>query len=170
MRVERQYLVVPSLTALPKQCIVTNQPVDEADYEVWDLPYIPRWLVILMFLGVFFLLTAPFVRQRCKLKAGLSKEIRRKRLLVKTLMGFLIVSPIFAAAGAILTKAEILAFLRPLSFLVAYFTVPCLVLYSKPMRVRRHEGNLYWVDGFSPDFLASLNQENRSRPTVTGAV
>ncbi|HEX6961057.1 MAG TPA: hypothetical protein VF175_04270, partial [Lacipirellula sp.] len=139
---------------------------DDAEYQVWDLPYIPRWLVVLMFLGIFFLLTAPFVRQRCKVKAGLSKQVRRRRGLIKMVMALMILSPVFATAGAILTMSEVFVFLGPLSVGIAYFTVPCLVLYSKPMRVRWQEGQMYWVDGFSSEFLSSLNQDRRTEPTA----
>jgi hypothetical protein len=158
-RVDPPHLIIPSKTALPKRCIVTNEPVSDSEYQVWDLPCIPRWLIALMFLGVFFLLTGPFVRQRCKVKAGLSKKARRSRRIKRLLLYLLVASPLFAAAGAIATMSVVWVFLAPLSIGVAYFTIPFMVLNSQPMRVRQSRDGLHWVDGCSPEFLASLEEE-----------
>jgi hypothetical protein len=112
-----------------------------------------------MFLGVFFLLTGPFVRQRCKVKAGLSKKARRSRRIKRLLLYLLVISPLFAAAAAIATMSAIWALIAPLLFVVAYFTIPFMVLNSQPMRVQQSRGGLHWVDGCSPEFLASLEEE-----------
>ena len=112
-----------------------------------------------MFMGIFFLLTGPYVRHRCKVKAGLSKKARRSRRIKRLLLVLVVVSPVFAAAGAIATMSDLWVFPGLLSMVAAYFTIPYMVLNSQPMRVRQSRGGLHWVDGFSSEFLASLEEE-----------
>jgi hypothetical protein len=158
-RVDPPHLIIHSKTALPKRCIVTNEPVSDSEYQVWDLPCIPRWLIALMFMGIFFLLTGPYVRHRCKVKAGLSKRARRNRRLKRLLLVLVVLSPLFVAGGAIATMSPLWVFPGLLSMMAAYFTIPYMVLNSQPMRVRQSRDGLHWVDGCSPKFLASLEEE-----------
>ncbi|MBA3481426.1 MAG: hypothetical protein H0T51_06385 [Pirellulales bacterium] len=158
-RIDPPHLIIPSKTALPKRCIVTNEPVSDSEYQVWDLPCIPRWLIALMFMGIFFLLTGPYVRHRCKVKAGLSKRARRNRRLKRLLLLLVVFSPLFVASAAIAAMSPHWLLPGLISVMAAYFTIPYMVLTSQPLRVRQSRDGLHWVDGCSPAFLASLEEE-----------
>lgn len=166
--VDGAYVVIPTQTALPQRCIITNEPVGPSEYQVWNLPYIPSWLLVLMFMGPFFMITAPFVRQRCKFKAGFSRRYRRRRLIWRTLamsilpLGFLL-SGITMATGRI----ELLG-LAALCLTISYFLIPLLIIYAHPMRVMRHHDGLYWISGTSPAFLAGLEAMDSSLETPLG--
>jgi hypothetical protein len=164
-RVEPPYLVIPTHIALPQRCIVTNEPVDAAEYQVWDLPYIPRWLVFLMFMGPFFMVTAPFVRKRCKFKAGLSKAVRRRRFWLRTLIISLIPLPFVCIGIAMVTGNEIWVIGGTVGFLLFYFSIPLLIIHAHPMRVRRHYGSLFWISGLSPEFLRELDESSKLSTT-----
>jgi hypothetical protein len=163
-RVDPPYLVTRSLTALPQRCIKTNEPVSDVEYQVWDLPCIPRWLLTLMFVGPFFLLTGPYVRQRCKLKAGLSKSARRKRLLVRALLMGVVLSPLLGAAMTIMTMSPAWGFYSVTAITAAFPALTLFVLQKWPMRVRRVRGELCWISGCSPEFLAGLEAGGRVTP------
>lgn len=156
-RVEPPYLVIPSHIALPQRCVVTNEPVNASEYQVWDLPYIPRWLIFLMFMGPFFMLTAPFVRTRCKFRAGLSKSVRRRRFLFRSLIICLLPLPFVLVGIAMVTDNQAWMLGVPLTILFTYFLIPILILYAHPMRVRRHHDRLFWISGLSPEFLENLD-------------
>jgi hypothetical protein len=159
-RVDPPHLIMPTLTALPQRCIITNEEVPDELYEVWDLPAIPRWLVLLMYFGgAFFLISAPYVRKRCKVKAGFSKRARRNRLLKRALMVLVIFSPLLAFGLAMTTRSVHVLTLAPVSIVASYVTLVIFVRTSKPLIVRSCHDGLYWVDGCSEKFLSSLNQE-----------
>lgn len=154
--VDPPHLVVTSYTALPQRCFVTNEPISELEYQIWDLPRIPRWLFTLAFVSPFLLITAPFVRDRCKLKAGLSRKVRRKRLLVNSALVFAILTPIWAVVAALVTRQPIFVLLAVAGVVFAQFGLPVLILLRPPLRVDRHEGDLFWIRGCSAEFLASV--------------
>ena len=166
--VDGTYVVIPTQTALPQRCIVTNEPVEPSEYQVWNLPYIPRWLLALMFMGPFFMITAPFVRQRCKFKAGFSRRYRRRRLIWRTL-GISILPLGFVLAGLTMATGRIeLLGLAAMCLVISYFLIPLLIIRAHPMRVVRHIDGLYWISGMSPAFLAGLEAMDSAPQTPLG--
>jgi hypothetical protein len=138
------------------RCIVTNDPVEDSEYQTWNLPCIPRWLIVLMYLGMFFLLTAPQIRVRCRVRAGLSKKVRRRRMWRKLAGILLIVLPGFVIAWGLVARSELIAQLGLLGVLASYFGLTAYVLRWSPLRARFYQDGVFWITGCSPAFLASL--------------
>lgn len=156
-RVEGAYLVVPTKTALPQRCVVTNQPVTEALYTAWELPFVRSWIVFFLFGPLLLLFSPIIVRRRCMLKAGVSKEVRRRYLLLKVAMLLLGVSPLVLVAVAIDLRSEDL--LLSLGFpgvVVVYVAAFVFIYHTTPLKVVREEDGLYWIKGCSIEFLDSL--------------
>lgn len=159
-RVEGSSIVAPTKTALPRRCIITNKPVDDEFYTVWDLPYVRGLLVLLVF-GPWILLLAPaVVKRRCKLRAGLSREFRNRYARLKFFMLSLSLSPFGVIAAAVLLKSADVIFVFGIpSMLAMYFGVFAYVYYSSPLTVAKYEDGLFWIKGCSTEFLNSLESE-----------
>jgi len=158
--IDGKYIVLTDRTALPTQCVRKNQPVSEREYRKWDLPWIPIWLKIVMLLCPILLIVTPYaVRQRCRLKAGLSRGVWFRYFLLKLAAGFLIlgslVAPIAYAAADLQQWAIVAAALFPFCFWGGF---AILILFSSPLSIAKVEGDLFWIKGCSPDFLESLRR------------
>ncbi|BBO32130.1 hypothetical protein [Lacipirellula parvula] len=163
--VDGSCVVIPTQTALPQRCIITNEPVESSEYQVWNLPYIPRWLLMLMFMGPFFMITAPFVRQRCKFKAGFSRRYRRRRLVWRSLLISILPMSIVMAGVAVATGRGEFLVLAVSCLVISCMLMPLLIIYAHPMRVVRHYDGLYWISGMSPAFLAGLEAMDSASTT-----
>lgn len=157
--VDGNNIVVTDKTALPPRCIKTNQPISEAEYTSWDLPYIPEWLTTFMILMPFLLIAAPFgARSRCRLRAGLSSSIRMRyqmRKLIATvviLLSFIIPILGFSLENTVVGLVGLVAFL-PLFW--GAFVI--LILFSHPLKVTKYKNGQFWIQGCSREFLQSLN-------------
>jgi hypothetical protein len=155
--VDGQYLVVATRTALPQRCIVTNEPVSESEYQIWDLPSIPRWLVTLMYVSPLLVMAAPYMRWRCKIKAGLSKRIRRRVMAKKAMLLGLMALPFLSLVSAIATKTEWLLPVAAAGLVLDFFWLPIFMLRTTPLKVHKMKGEHFWLEGCSPAFLASLS-------------
>ena len=154
--VHGQYLIVPTMTALPMRCIVSNQPVSNSEYQSWDMPCIPRWLIALMYLSPLFMITAPFIRRRCRMRAGLSRSARRRRTFLKAVAVAVLISPFVAVAFGLAMRSQMLAVSGVIASAFTYFGLAAFVLRTLPMRARYYREGVFWVTGCSPAFLASL--------------
>lgn len=157
--VDLPYLVITSHTALPKRCVVTNEPLTDSEYQVWDLPSIPRWARVLAFTSPFLLIAAPFFPLRCKVKAGLARRVRRKNLFIKSVLYLLILMPVFCMIAALILRRSELFLAAIGASLLPYVALPTLVLLTPPLRVHRRKDDLFWIKGCSRDFLESLRDE-----------
>jgi hypothetical protein len=164
--IDGKFLVLPTRTALPQRCVRTNRPVSERDYRVLDLPYLPRGLRIVMCLVPAFLLFAPFVvRNRCRVQAGISRQVRNRYLLRKLVAGMLI-------SGSLITPFVLIALNRPDAAMVMASLFPLLfwggfillLLFGSPLTIQRRAGEHYWLDGCSAEFLKSLGVLGEESP------
>jgi hypothetical protein len=163
--IDGKYLVLTDRTALPPRCVKTNVPVGERECQMWDLPWLPPALKILMCIGPFFLLFAPYtVRRRCRLQAGLSKSVRHRYLLRKLLAGLLIVgsliAPIICLAYGWMGAMMVTVVLFPLLFWGGFIY---LILFTSPLTIAKHKGDHFWLQGCSPEFLASIRNSLESQ-------
>lgn len=160
-RVEGKLLVVHNKTALPMRCFKTNAPVSEGEYRHWELTFIPQWLRLVMLCAPFFLVAVPFAaRHRCHLRAGLSKSNALRVLLVKLLGSSLIlVALLWPLLAALIGSAEWLCIGLMCIVPLLYGGLAILILFSSPLRVVRHKGELFWIKGCSAEFLRSLNSQ-----------
>ena len=158
--VDGNCIVIPTKTALPRRCIVTNEPIPDNLYASWDLPYVKGWLILLIF-GPWMLILAPAIaKRRCKLMAGLSARLRWRYKLLKIFLILLSLSPFAVVAYAVSQKSleTLVAFGIP-SMLATYFSVFAYVFFSSPLKVTKCREELYWVSGCSASFLKSLEAE-----------
>ena len=160
-RIDGDCIVVPTKTALPRRCVRTNADVAESEYEVWDLPLMSRGLVVVMLIAPIVLLFAPAViRRRCKLKAGLSKRVRRAFMLRKSVGAAMILLALFSVPTAAFLNIVPLFLLAVISFVPLFwggFIV--MLLLSRPLRNVKCDGEVYWIKGCGPDFLEGLLNE-----------
>ena len=156
--IDGKFLVLTDRTALPPRCVRTNRPVSEREYQTWDLPWLPLWLKIVMCISPAFLLFTPYVvRRRCRVQAGISKPIRN-RYLFRKLMACLfilgsLIAPIVCLGIGQLGAMMVSVILFPFLFWGGFIL---LILFTSPLTIQRHIGNHYWLNGCSPEFLASL--------------
>lgn len=164
--IDGNYLVLTDRTALPLRCVRTNQPVSERECQTLDLPWIPPTLKIAMCLVPFLLLFAPYaVRRRCRLQAGISKGVRFRYLLRKLLAGLLIVgalvAPLVCMINGWLGSALVTVVAFPFLFWGGFIF---LILFTSPLTIADHKGDQFWLQGCSPEFLASIKE---SLPAAT---
>jgi hypothetical protein len=158
--VEPPYVVVPNKVALPPRCVQTNQPVTDRQYEAMDLPCYPSWLVIAMVVSPLFLVVAPFMRFRCRIKAGVSSAVRRKYRLRKAALLLGAIAPLAALVAAALAGNTIVAAVALVVFpLVTYSFIMAMAFFTSPLRARRQENGRFWIEGCSDEFLQSLLAE-----------
>jgi hypothetical protein len=162
--VDGQFLVLADRTALPPRCIHTNQPVSERECEIFNLPWIEPTLKLAMCFVPALLLIAPYaIKRRCRVQVGISRSVRRNYLLRKVAAGLVML-------GALVTPFVLLAsnWTGPLIivFALAPFTFwGCfvyLVLFSSPLTIANHKGHHFWLQGCSPEFLASIRADLRA--------
>ena len=158
-RVDSDFLVIPTKTALPQRCMKTNVEISEQEYTTWDVPYLPRWLVIWMLLAWGILLFAPsIVRRRCKFKAGLSRSMRMRYLLRKIIAALLLLVAVLAVPIAILFRSESATLIAiVISLPISWLGCVIFSLGSRPVKIVRYDGNYFWIKGCSKEFLAGLN-------------
>lgn len=155
--VDGNYLVIPTKTALPRRCIITNQPVSDDCYTAWDLPFVHSWIIFFLF-GPWMLLFSPLlVKRRCKLKAAVSARIRRKYLWFKIALLLVGISPLALLALAVdLRSEDMLLSLAVPGAIVIYVAAFAFVYHTTPMKVVKFKDELYWIRGCSTEFLDSL--------------
>ncbi len=156
--VEGELLVIPTMTALPRRCVQTNESVEESEYSTWDIPFIPSWLKLWMLVAWFLLLFVPsIVRRRCKFRAGVSATVRRRYFLRKLFASLLLVVAFLSIPlPFMLNSPEATAFALPLGLFSLWAAFVVFSLYSSPFQIVRYDGTLFWIKGCSPDFLKNL--------------
>ena len=157
--VDGDCLVIPSLTALPRRCVRTNVDISEQEYTAWDIPFISRWLALLMLISWFLLLFVPgLVRRRCKFKAGLSASVRRRYFYRKLFAAMAILAPFLMIVLAFFFESgQWVIWAASLILPCTWVGFVIIAFYVSPLKVVRCEDQHFWIRGCSPEFLASLN-------------
>jgi len=160
-RTTSEYLIVPSRATLPQRCVHTNIEVSDHNYKICEIPYIPRWLLPLMLIAspIPSLLVVPMMhKDHSRLGFGLSATIRRKYLFRKVIATCIILTAFLAPVPLAIwldsTRGNTLAAL--LFAICFYGGFAFLAFKTSPLKVIRVEGELLWIKGCSPEFLASL--------------
>jgi hypothetical protein len=165
--VDGKFLVLTDRTSLPLRCVRTNRPVSEREYHTWSLPWLPLWLKVVMCVAPAFLLFAPnVVRRRCRVQAGISNSVRFRYLLRKIVACLLILGSLIAPfvclnlgmLGAVMVSVVLFPFLFWGGFIL-------LILFTSPLTIQQNIGDYYWLDGCSPEFLASFNKSVCESPS-----
>lgn len=157
--VDGKAIVVADKTSLPPRCIKTNQPINESEYTILNLPYKPPWLILTVLISPVILIFWPFiVRKRCRIKAGLSRSVRRRYLFVNlSAIALLLLAFVIPGYGAITESRELLV-AGSIAFVpLLWGAIVLLMLFKDPLKVSRYSDGLYWVEGCSPEYLKSLH-------------
>lgn len=159
MRVEGDAFVCPSGCTMPQICVKTNQPVAERDMILTNLTWSPNSLGLWVVLGSPWLLLAYFAgRDLCLITYGLDRRLRYRKnfwTIVKVL-----------ACASFLTAAIYLAssesrhwIVEPMMytfFVLFLLSVIVLFMNRQPLYVGDHRDGLFWIKGFSKEYLEEL--------------
>lgn len=152
--VDEKCLVVASGTVLPPLCVKTNQPVAEDDMVRRQFHWCSPWVGLLIALSGLILILVYFVaRRKCTLTFGLdprlkSKYRRRKLFKVVAAIALFVTLPFSAAANVTVAPFIVLVL-----FLVA---IVSLFIGNSPLSVVKYRKGMFWIKGFSDDFLANF--------------
>jgi hypothetical protein len=157
--VEGNNIVVADKTALPLRCVKTNQPIGEAEYTIWDLPFIPSWLTTFMIFWPFLLIAAPFgARSRCRLRAGLCSSERKRYVTRKFIAAALILLSFIVPIVGLVLESRVVGTLGVVTFMPLFWgSFAYIILFSDPLKVTKHKDGQFWIRGCSAEFLKSLN-------------
>ena len=150
--VDGECLVVTSGTVLPPVCVKTNRPLSDDDLVRKEFHWCSAWVGLLILLSGLLLILVYFVaRRRCSLTFGLDPRVRRecrKRVLLKVVAAIVLflAMPFSAALDVTIVPIVVIAL-----FLVA---VVSLFIGNSPLSVVKYRKGLFWIKGFSSEFLA----------------
>lgn len=158
-------LVVPSVSALPPRCVHTNADVAGRDYATREIPFTPTWMLpaMLVLSPALLLILMPVTQgSRCRVRFGLSQSVRRKYWIRTALaglaipLGFVLPLPLLILAdGSLIGMVAAL-----MSFFVFFYGGFALMIYwASPLRIMRVRADKVWIRGCSPEFVASLGQQ-----------
>jgi hypothetical protein len=160
VRVEDDALVIPSGYMMPQRCVKTNQPVSERDMVLTNLSWCPNSVGLSGVLGAPALVFDYFVgRELCTITYGLSPRLRYRNLffiLVKVLacLAFLVA----AIYMAVLDSTHwIIEPLMCLFFVLFLLSVVVLFMSKQPLYVTDYRDGLFWLKGFSKEYLEGLD-------------
>jgi uncharacterized protein YneF (UPF0154 family) len=153
-RAEGDFLVVASGTVLPPLCVKTNQPVSQRDLVRKQFDWCSPWVALLILVNLLVLIIVYFiVRKRCSLTFGLAPQVRkayRRRMLVKiaAVIALFFAIPFSAALDSNIAIVIVVVLL--LAGIVALF------IGNSPLRVTKYREGMFWIKGFSPEYLAGF--------------
>jgi hypothetical protein len=153
-------LVVASKTVLPPICIRTNQPVSEGDMVCRQFHWCPPWVGLLIVLSGLLLIFVYFiVRKECSLTFGLDPRLRKKyqrRVLLKVVAA---IALFFAMPFSVAIDVTVLPIIALVLFLVA---IVSLFVGNSPLSVAKYRNGMFWIKGFSDEFLTNVDVHSLS--------
>jgi hypothetical protein len=108
--------------------------------------------------GAFFLLAAMSDRELCLITYGLNRKLRTKLVLYTILKILASIGLLFATLWLTITTARN-PLLNPLVWITfVLFCGSVLLVYvgNSPLRVVDFRNGMFWVEGFSPEYLDDL--------------
>jgi hypothetical protein len=159
IRIEGNALVLPSGCTLPLKCVLTNQPVTQSEMIFTNLTWTPKSVGLSAISGAPSLVFAHFVgRELCTITYGLNWRARVRRVLW-TLVNLVLCVALFAATLAMAisssthwsTTALLYGF-----FALFLLSVAALFLRRKPLNVVDYRDGMFWITGFSQEYLDAL--------------
>jgi hypothetical protein len=160
IRVDGKALVLPSGCTMPLKCVKTNQPVAEGDMIFTNLSWCPPYIALFFFLlgGLPFLFVYFVGRKHCAITYGLSRDIRRRKgkfAVAKVFVMFaLFVGAIAMAVSD--SRNRLVGASAIVLFVLFLISVVAVFIGNSALRVTRHENGLFWIKGFSQEFLDGL--------------
>lgn len=165
--VDGKCLVVASGTVLPPVCVKTNQRLSEKDLVCKRFEWCTPWVALLVLLSPLLLILAYFlVRRKCSLTYGLHPQIRkkyRKRILLKIVAAIVLLLAIVLSASV---DAAAVAMLFVFLFLVS---LVWLFVGNSPLSVVKYRKKMFWIKGFSDEFLATFEPVVLGEPIAAPA-
>ncbi len=159
VRVDGDALVLPSGCTMPMVCVKTNRPVTEKDMVFTNLYWCPLWVAGLVLLSGCLLIIVYFlVRKECAITFGLDPNIRAKKV-IATIVKIVLAIAMLGTSIALAISDSVHWIIEPLSFTAfALFLifVALVFLGNSPLRAVNYHDGMFWVKGFSPDYLREL--------------
>ena len=159
IRIDGDALVLPSGCTMPSKCVKTNQPVSESDMIFANLGWAPKSVGLWALLGTPFLIVAHFAnRELCTITYGLNRRQRIKNV-VYTIAKILSSAGLLAATIGLSIIPSNDRFITPLiwiTFILFLASIVIIFIGNSPLRVVEYRDGLFWVKGFSQEFLDDL--------------
>ena len=157
--IEGDCIIVSDKTALPLRCIKTNQALSEAEYGTHTLGWISPMINVLIFASLFLWFICYHVfRKECRLKFGMSASIRaryRWRKIIRWL-GFVLGCYLVSVLSFTAEKFEIVFFG---GFVLIVRSIAFLIMGTSPLKIIKHNDDLFWMRGCGPEYLAGLESQ-----------
>jgi len=159
IHVDGDALVLPSGCTLPQACILTNQPVSESDMVLANLPWTPNSLAIYGLLGgLFFLMAGLAGRELCLITYGINRTTRIKKTAWTVVKILASVALLAGTVGLAIIPWDNWIITPMIWITFGLFLVSVVVIYvdNQPLRVVDFKEGMFWVKGFSKEFLDEL--------------
>ena len=158
--VDGKCLVVASGTTLPPICVKTSQPVPESALVCRHFHWCSPWVGLLVLLSGLLLVLVYFVlRKKCTITFGLQPHLRKKyhrRMLLKVVSAIVL---FFAIPFSVAIEPTVLPIITLVLFLVA---IVSLFIGNAPLSVVKYRNGMFWIRGFSDDFLVFIKEHSLS--------
>jgi hypothetical protein len=155
-RVDGKCLMVVSGTVLPPFCIKTNQPVSKDDLIRKQFYWCSPWVGLLIVLSGLLLIAVYFIaRRRCSLTFGLHRRVRDKYRRRKIFKIVATIALFFAIPFSTAVDATVAPIIALVLFLIA---VVSLFIGNSALSVVKYQKGVFWIKGFSEEFLANIKQ------------
>jgi hypothetical protein len=159
LRVEGDAFVCPSGCTMPQICVKTNQPVSERDMILTNLKWCPNSLGLWAVLGSPWLIVAYFAgRDLCLITYGLDRGLRSRSIFL-TILKVLACALSLVAAIYLACSESTNWIIEPLMytfFVLFLLAVLALFMGRQPLYVADHRDGMFWIKGFSQDYLDAL--------------
>jgi hypothetical protein len=151
-------LVVASGTVLPPVCVKTNERVSENDLMRKDYHWCsPLVGLLVLASGLLLILVYFAARKKCSVTFGLHPRVRwkyRRRVLLKVVATIVLFLAIPYSATVDDTALPFLVMVLFLAVIVSFF------IGNSPLSVVKYRKGMFWVEGFSREFLADFKPES----------
>jgi hypothetical protein len=158
VRVDGDSLVLPSGCTLPPYCIKTNQPVSERDMILTNLIWRSAAKDEFRYLVGFRLMEYLVGSDQCQITYGLTPKLYRRRV-YRFLIKILMTIALFAATLFFAVSESRNRLIGPAMFVTfGLFTGSFVSIFlgNSLLQVVRKENEMFWVKGFSQEYLDSL--------------
>jgi len=160
IRIHRGALVLPSGCTMPPKCVLTNQPVSESDMVFTNLTWTPASVGLWALLGSPALIFGFFVgRELCSITYGLSRSTRIRKVMyailkVVTSIGLLAATVALAVIPSVHWTITLLLYS---TFILFLGSIVLIFIGNSPLRVVDYRNGMFWVKGFSQEYLDDLD-------------
>jgi len=159
MHVDGDAFVAPSGCTMPTICVLTNVPVREKDMVFTNLYWTPNSVAPWGLLGGLPLIFSYMVgREICSITFGLHPTIRRRKIFF-TILKLIASMSLLAGSVCLAATDSRSSLIEPAMwgfFILFLVSVVLIFVGNKPLRVVKYQAGMFWIKGFSQEYLDSL--------------